>query len=405
MNFKKLNLIVFDERENFLKSKDSLGFEGITVKRIFCVDNVNKFKSILKDELEDDDLFFLVVHIFGTTDGLIGIQKFKASGIIDEYPNLDYMYISDGNKQLDMKKRMLENKLEVKEVYKYHEVRDELKSGTFKVFSKSEFMKPKDHQVLSRKNSDNDECSHCDYAIITALEKDEMEQVLPFIERERRVPNDKHLIELGHLKKNPSKKIVYVSQQSTGMVDASILASEIILRFKPRIVIMPGVMGGRPGKTKIGDIIVSNKIFTIDKGKLTQDELEKEIESVNIKSSHTTNIERHEKDIIDYLIQQDRTRKNSIRLHFEPIACVRQVIDKEGYFEEKISSVERKSMGLEMESYGIARACELVNEGRTIPLIIKSVMDNTKNKSDDNKTYAAWVSAQCVQFILEKDII
>ena len=58
-----------------------------------------------------------------------------------------------------------------------------------------------------------------------------------------------------------------------------------------------------------------------------------------------------------------------------------------------------------MESYGIARACELVNNGVTIPLIIKSVMDNTSGKTDDSKKYAAWTSAMFIKYVIIYDLI
>lgn len=58
-----------------------------------------------------------------------------------------------------------------------------------------------------------------------------------------------------------------------------------------------------------------------------------------------------------------------------------------------------------MESYGISRACELINKGATTTLIIKSAMDNNVDKVDDAKKYAAWTSAKVVKFIFEYDII
>jgi hypothetical protein len=58
-----------------------------------------------------------------------------------------------------------------------------------------------------------------------------------------------------------------------------------------------------------------------------------------------------------------------------------------------------------MESYGVKRACELVNDGKTSPLIVKSAMDNTVDKVDEAKTYAAWTSAMVVKYALENNLI
>ena len=84
---------------------------------------------------------------------------------------------------------------------------------------------------------------------------------------------------------------------------------------------------------------------------------------------------------------------------------MRQVIDLEGFFEENITSVDINDLALEMESYGVSRACELVNNGNTKALIIKSAMDNTVDKVDGAKTYAAWTSATFIKYVLENNLI
>src|SRR5690606_27255925 len=117
--------------------------------------------------------------------------------------------ISDGNKQLDMKKSMLENQLPLKDVYKYHQVRDEIKADKFKVLSKKELITSSDNKSIEKPEGINNGVKQnypqCDYAIITALEDDEMEKILPFIHNEGKVENNKHLIAYGHLKGNLSK--------------------------------------------------------------------------------------------------------------------------------------------------------------------------------------------------------
>jgi nucleoside phosphorylase len=189
------------------------------------------------------------------------------------------------------------------------------------------------------------------------------------------------------------------------MVDASILATEMIIRFQPKFIIMAGVLGGRPNEVNIGDIVVATKVFTIDKGKISDIGFKKEIEASNITSAHITTFKREKERIIDYIKAKNETRTSRVDIHFGSIACVRQVIDVDGYFEENISIADRKALALEMESYGISRACELANDGATIPLIIKSAMDNTVDKVDGAKIYAAWTSATFIQYVLENDLI
>lgn len=244
-----------------------------------------------------------------------------------------------------------------------------------------------------------------EYAVITALEEEEMEKVLPLIEKVGEISDTRNYIEYGHLKTDVNKNIVYASQHNPGMVDAAILASELITRFKPKYLIMTGVLGGKPEETKIGDVVIATKVIEIGKGKISDLGFKSEASIAATISKEIKKIHRAKKDIENFIVSSDSTRSKPVTLHFGPIACVNQVIDVEGFFEENISSIDRKAIALEMESYSIARTCEILNDGRTIPIIIKSVMDNTQAKTDDAKSYASWTSAKVFEYIITKNII
>jgi nucleoside phosphorylase len=430
METKDIHLFVFDTKENFAKSKSNLGLEGSAFKKITCVENAREFNDEFQ-LVQDDDLVFMVVHVF-YTDHINGIKRFVASRIQKQYPNLGFMYISEGDSK-EINKQMIDADLPTATVYKYHQVLSNLEDNIFSVHSKKDIIKLSNSNlnapapIRRQTEAGDNKYPRCDYAIITALEEDEMEKILPMIEKEGGTSNSKHLIEYGHVKNKPAKKIAYASQQATGMVDAAILATELLITFRPKFLIMPGVLGGKPNEAKIGDIILSTKVFTVDKGKLTTEGMsidepvekqpntvghekaekvfKKEMEAVTLSSSAITKIIRNRVEILNYINNEDQTRRASVNLLCGPIACVRQVIDQEGYFEKYVLEFDRKAIGLEMESYGIARACELVNNGETTPIIVKSVMDNTADKVDEAKTYAAWVSGTFVRYILENDLI
>lgn len=240
-----------------------------------------------------------------------------------------------------------------------------------------------------------------DYAIITALEENEMEHILPLVE----ILEIEDHFKKGHFKSNPEKKVILVSQLQTGMVDASILATEIIVKYNPKYLIMTGVLGGKPKDTNIGDLIVATKVFTVDKGKIEGDSFLKEIEASIINNFKINQFRSNKTKIQDYIRDSHPSQKNPVNIHFDPIACVRQVIDKIGFFSESLSSLDRKTIGVEMESYGITRACELINGSRTIPIIIKSVMDNTEKKTDEGKKYAGWTSAMFLDYVIKHDLL
>lgn len=399
MKAKEVVLFVYDENEHFNNYLEFLG--DSTFKKIIRIDSLDSLTRELSF-INDDEFVFLIVHVF-YTEKIKGLKKYVASGIKERYPLLGGIYVSDGSEKTIQKEMVDEfDTAYIQEIKKYHQVRSSIENETVNVFTKKEVVS--NVRNLDLTNISNTSMNF-DYVIITALEIDEMEKVLSFIKKDGKLQNDKHLIEFGHFINKPEKKVVYASQLATGMIDASILATELLVRFKPKFLIMPGVMGGKPKDTKIGDVIVSTKVFTVDKGKLSATEFNQELEVTNVDSAYITEFKRAKTKIKRFIEDANSTRNDDISIHFEPIACVRSVIDKENYFVENISTVDRKTIGLEMESYGIARACELVNNGTTIPLIIKSVMDNTTGKTDDAKTYAAWTSAMFIKYIIENDLI
>ena len=75
-------------------------------------------------------------------------------------------------------------------------------------------------------------------------------------------------------------------------------------------------------------------------------------------------------------------------------------MNKKGVFETQVTPIDRKTTGLEMESYAVAKACRISNNGKTKALIIKSVMDKTEHKDDKNKEVAALTSALFVKHLI-----
>ena len=75
MDTSKLNLLVYDSKENFEKTKSQLGFEGSTLKSIINIENINDLLNFIGKQLNDNDLIFLVVHVFAI-DEIKGIKKF-----------------------------------------------------------------------------------------------------------------------------------------------------------------------------------------------------------------------------------------------------------------------------------------------------------------------------------------
>jgi nucleoside phosphorylase len=413
-------MLFWDEKENFEleTTKQKIGTLFKNVDRIYSLES---FKEAIGKYPDNNQQFLCFVHLAHLKSNK-GYDDFINSKILRDFPNLRFYLITSALRNEVYDKRA---KNETLDVFTYDRYQEKI-FDKFIPQTKAEIIDSAKQVLRTIDSLAPNIVPDCEYAIITALEEDEMEQILPMIINEGEIKDRNHLISYGHFHTKPGKKIVYASQQVTGMVDAAILATQLIVNFRPKFLIMPGVLGGKPKEVNVGDIIVSTKVFTIDKGKLTSEEilgnqtikeqiniveneerqiLKKEIESVTTNSSYITKFIRNKDEILQYIKKADRTRKKPINLLFGPIACVRQVIDQKGYFEENILVVDRKTIGLEMESYGIARACELANNSETIVIIAKSVMDNTAQKNDDDKTFAAFTSAKFVEYILQNDLI
>ena len=100
-----------------------------------------------------------------------------------------------------------------------------------------------------------------------------------------------------------------------------------------------------------------------------------------------------------------KTWGSAINIHFEPMACSTMVINKDGFFEDHIKYIDRQTIAVEMESYGVARACQFGNEGKTNWVIFKSVMDNMNQKDDRAKRFAANTSALFLKHLIYDGIL
>lgn len=259
--------------------------------------------------------------------------------------------------------------------------------------------------------------SRVDFAIITALYSDEFTSLIKVFNLE----NDSTLkiggksVYSGRLDNFPDKKIIATYQTHSGRTDATTIVTEIIKEFNPRYIFMTGVCGGN-ANTNFGDVIVAKFVFTFDKGKISDEGFFRELELVKINEDTIRRIIERQDEVLREVKTQLISAKDlpesfsqfnyqKLNVFIEPVACSSMVIDKKNYFNEVIKTIERKATAVEMESYGFARAAESTNSGKTIGIIIKSVMDNTVQKDDMAKQYASYTSALFLKKILDMGVI
>lgn len=427
MNTKELTLIVLDEKENFEAeyTQDRIGKE--LYKDVIRIDSRAEFDlEISKDENQP---FILICHVFHAENENgnrhAGYAKLISSGIEDDY-GVKAILVSSGDSG-EVMKNIFDSEGDRREVYNYNTILREVRAGRVISYNKHELKSNREFKF--------------DYGIITALYKDEFEEVEKHFDwvTNRIVGNKKYRI--GHLKGNPEKKIVAAIPSATGMVDSAIIATQLLELFKPKFLLMSGVCGAVDG-TNIGDIVVAKNIFTFQKGKVS-DIKDGEGNPIELFDSNNNkvdydklfdangkqiaiSVEKFEVEhdaILDFQLldfvepELDKIKdeinksqvlsvmKKKIDIHFEPMACSTMVINREGYFEDHIKTINRKTIAVEMESYGVARACQFGNEGKTKWIIFKSVMDNTKAKTDEAKTFAAHTSALFMKELLYRGIL
>ncbi len=267
------------------------------------------------------------------------------------------------------------------------------------------------NKILSvRKNKSYDNSlqyankKNIDVAILTALHDDEFENIKPLFNWEDTIENETIVYHIGQTLCNNGMNINIIAthQHKKGIVDAAILSTEIINRFNPKYLIMTGVCGGREGDTNLGDIVVASELLLYQKGKQTEKGKQNEIDVCDIDTKLIQKIRENKKNITRFIKDNDPSRDYSnLSLHIEPMACGLLVVNKKGYFEKNISSMDRNIIAVDMESFSVARACLLSNDKKSKAIIIKSVMDKTSKKDDSAKPFAGYTSAQCASYLIK----
>lgn len=254
---------------------------------------------------------------------------------------------------------------------------------------------------------------NADIGVVSAL-AEEMQPFLEKIENKSNFNINKHSLTIGTLTTTSGNliRIVTAQQQSMGTVDASILGSILITNCNIKSLFMIGVCGGRDGIVKIGDILVPHDILAYQKGKITEKGLILDVETANSSFNESNNFSNKCDGIIQDIYQTYQTKLinkgegldviKRPELHFDPMACGENVIDKPGSI-DRIAKITGRSKicGLDMESYAIFR----LNTAFDInTCVIKSVMDLAKNKNDKYKGYASFISANFLYEILKNEI-
>jgi nucleoside phosphorylase len=197
-------------------------------------------------------------------------------------------------------------------------------------------------------------------------------------------------------------RIVGTTSTSMGLTAASIVTTQLILQFRPRIVLMTGIAAGtRDGGKQFGDVLVADPSVDYNSGKVVQRDGIRGFQpdpypiGLNPRLRSVLQKYRGQHSIFDDIRAgwKGPLPSGVNRLHVGPLGAADQVIDDASRVLE-IQQNWRKLIGVEMETYGVYGACFESPDPKPRFLSCKSVCDFAAEKSDSWQEYAAYVAAQ-----------
>jgi nucleoside phosphorylase len=197
-------------------------------------------------------------------------------------------------------------------------------------------------------------------------------------------------------------RVVATTSTSMGLTAAAIATTQLVLQFKPRIVVMVGIAAGtREGNKQYGDVLVADPSVDYNSGKVVQSNGVRDFLpdpypiglNPRLRSMLQKYRGRHQ------VFQNIRSRWTGAlppignRLHVGPVGAADQVIDDATRVIE-IQRNWRKLIGVEMETYGVYRACHESPDPKPRFVSFKAVCDFAAEKSDSWQEYAAFSAAE-----------
>lgn len=250
-----------------------------------------------------------------------------------------------------------------------------------------------------------------DLAIICALEKPELEEVLrlDWNWSPPRPLDDMTFVSDGWFIENNRKiTVVATAAQRMGMVSTALLSAAIISSMHPRLIAMCGICAGVKDKVKMGEVLFADPAWDFQSGKLIMD---KEIAKLSVAPHQIpadqlvrNHVQQISKDMVALTKIYTDYGTDAIevpKIHLGPVASG-SVVLADGETIKEIKSQHRELIGVEMEIYGLYSAASVATLPKPKAFALKSVCDFADpNKKDNVQRYAAYTSARALQLLME----
>jgi nucleoside phosphorylase len=197
-------------------------------------------------------------------------------------------------------------------------------------------------------------------------------------------------------------KIVATTSTSMGLTAAAIATTQLVLQFRPRIVATIGIAAGTHSANKqFGDVLVADPSVDYNSGKVVLEggirEFLPDPYPIGLNARLRSVLQKYKNN--HQIFSDIRTRwkgtvpKEANHLHLGPLGAADQVIDDATRVLE-IQRNWRKLIGVEMETYGVYRACHESPDPKPRFVSFKAVCDFAAEKTDSWQDYAAFVAAR-----------
>lgn len=199
--------------------------------------------------------------------------------------------------------------------------------------------------------------------------------------------------------------IVAVWQREKGSIASATLVMKCIDLFHPEYVISGGIAAGvrfkhKDEQPKIGDVVISDSTWNLSKGKYA-DRDQTELSEGNIGYIPRPTMTYIHDETRKMLMRLSKNPENPVRTHIGTYLSSGSVIANSHFMQKAVLSSNLIAKALDMESFGIAYACEMANPERPTPIIAKGISDFAdEGKSDEYQALAAENSAIFINYLL-----
>jgi nucleoside phosphorylase len=245
----------------------------------------------------------------------------------------------------------------------------------------------------------------CDIAIVCAMRSPELAAVksyLPWGWGEHSVRNDHGMYYRGHFAVGRATySAIAAAAPRVGMSAAAVLASKMILYFRPRFIVLAGIAAGVPSKVKLGDIVVGDECWDYGSGKVLEENMQLRLRIAPHQICLAPDVRSRLQVMAEDSSWLERVRAEWSQpgpdtrptMHIGPLASGAAVLASADAVQGVVDQ-HRSLLAIEMEGYGMLSASNEAPSPRPTAIVIKAISDFAdKNKNDDYQRYAAYTSA------------